>query len=505
MLRRRAAVIVLALVVGVVAALIFTSFQPKRYESDAALLFRPLLLDLQVTGIPLQAPARDPEREAATNVALVSLNEVRTRAAARLGPGYTPERIKKDVKISETGRSNIVSVEASASTPREAARVANAVATAYVTFRRIDLRNQVITAADRVQEELKRGDLPPAVRRALQVNLRRLTLLASVQTGDVQIIQRAEPPSSPSSPKRVLNASLGGALGLLLGLGLALAREQLDPRVRRADQLEDALGMPLLATVPRSEVLRQRPDFGRSHGAAAEEPFRRLRASLRHLDGDAEIRSVLVTSAMEGSGKTTVATHLAAAAAAGGQARVLLIEADLRRPRLAALLGLPPDGGLSKLLVSADPFGRGDYWEHIVRIPLAGGSNGSGPSGAAALGFDALPAGPAPDDPSELLDSEGMRELLLAARARYDLIVIEAPPPTLVSDAIPLLKQVDGALVVGRLGRESEPELRQLRDELKRFSVTPLGAVANFSRRANPYYANRRRAVARAGLGPRAT
>jgi Mrp family chromosome partitioning ATPase len=305
----------------------------------------------------------------------------------------------------------------------------------------------------------------------------------------VQFVQRAEPPSDPSSPKPLLFAILGGALGMVLGLGLALASEQRDRRVRRTDQLEDALGLPLLAVVPRSRALGQRTEWGGRDAAGDEEPFRRLRASLRHGAGDAELRSVLVTSARAGSGKTTVATHLAAAAAAGGHARVLLIEADLRRPRLAALLGLPPEEGLSKLLESADPLGQ-TVSDQVFRISLAGGSNGSGPNGRAELGFDALPAGAPPADPSELLDSSRMGELLRAARTCYDLIVIEAPPPTLVSDAIPLMKQADGVVVVGRLGRESDPELRELRDELKRFGVTPVGAVANFSRRAaNPYYA----------------
>ena len=491
MLRRRAVIIVLALVIGVVGGLVFAYSQPKSYESTASLLFRPLLLDLQVTGLPLQIPSGDPQRDAATNLALVSLDDVRSRAAARLGPGYTPKRLEDDVDISEEGSSNIVSITASAPTPKRAARVANAVAAAFVAFRRAGLRNQVVRAADRVRKELERGGHPPGVRRALRLNLARLNLLASVQTGDVEFIQRAEPPSEPSSPKPVLDAILGGALGLLLGLGLALGSEQLDRRVRRTDQLEDALGLPLLAAVPRSKALRRRTEWGGRDATGDEEPFRRLRASLRHTGDEAELRSVLVTSAREGSGKTTVATHLAAAAAAGGHARVLLIEADLRRPRLAALLGLPPDDGLSDLLESAGPSGESP-WDHVFRIPLGGGSNGSGPNGRADLSFDALPAGSPPDEPSELLDSSGMRELLLAAAERYDLIVIEAPPPTLVSDAIPLMKQVDGVLVVGRLGRESDPELRELRDELKRFGVTPVGAVANFSRRvANPYYAKR--------------
>jgi polysaccharide biosynthesis transport protein len=492
MLRRRGIVIVLAVVVGVVGGLVFSSLQAKSYESTASLLFRPLLLDLQVTGLPLQLPGGNPDREAATNLALVSLDDVRTRAAARLGPDYTPKRLEDDVEIEEEGKSNVISITASASRPQEAARVANAVASAFIAYRRAGLRDQVLRAAAKVQKQLNEEDLTPALRKAQRVNLQRLNLLASLQTGDVQVAQRAEPPSSASSPKPVLNAILGGALGLLVGLGIALASEQLDRRVRRMDQLENALDLPLLAAVPRNKALRRGSEWDGGGTAVDEEPFRRLRASLRHLDGNADLRAVLVTSARDGSGKTTVSAHLAAAAAAGGQARVLLIEADLRRPHLASLLGLPPGVGLTQLLESGDPLGVSSE-EHVFQIPLAGTSNGSGPNGHAIVSFDALAAGPHTDNPSELLDSDRMRDFLTGARERYDLVVIDAPPPTLVSDAIPLMKQVDGVLVVGRLGRESEGELRELREELKRFSVMPVGAIANFSRReANPYYTKSR-------------
>src|SRR5215212_8586360 len=122
MLLRRAVVIVLAVVIGVVGALVFSNSQAKSYESTASLLFRPLLLDLQVTGLPLQLPGGNPEREAATNLALVSLDDVRTRAAARLGPDYTPTRLEDDVEIEEEGKSNVISITASAPRPQEAAR-----------------------------------------------------------------------------------------------------------------------------------------------------------------------------------------------------------------------------------------------------------------------------------------------------------------------------------------------------------------------------------------------
>jgi receptor protein-tyrosine kinase len=342
-----------------------------------------------------------------------------------------------------------------------------------------------------VRQQLKDPNLDPDVEKAMRDNLGRLGLLASVQTGDVQFVQRAEPPTDPSSPNTLLDVILGGALGLLLGLGLALGAEQLDRRVRRADQLEKALGLPLLAVVPRSKSLRERIQWGDRDTAADQEPFRRLRASLRHIASDDELHSVLVTSARSGSGKTTVAAHMAAAAAAGGHARVLLIEADLRRPRLATLLGLPANVGLTKLLGTPGTLDDSSS-QNVVHVPSVGSLNGSSPNGRASVGFDAIPAGPPTDDPSELIDSTRMRDFLAAARERYDLIVIDGPPPTLVSDAIPLMRQVDGVLIVGRLGRESDPELRELRDELERFSATPVGAVANFSRHtSNPYYAKK--------------
>jgi Mrp family chromosome partitioning ATPase len=488
MLWRRAWVIVLAVAVGVVAALVFASSQTKTYESTAKLLFRPTLIDFAISGITLQNPNQDQQRQTDTNLGLLEVDAVRQRAAARLGPGYTPKRIKDDVKIEQSGQSDLVSVTASASSARQAAKVANAVAVAFVTYVRAGQRRQVAQAAQTVRRQLREKDVPPDTRAALRATLERLNLLASVQTGGVNLAQTAQPPTSASSPKPVLDGVLGAGLGLLIGLGLALAGEQLDRRVRRAYQLESVLGVPVLANVPRSRRLRRRANFDGNETDAAAEPFRRLRASLRHGNGQEPRRSVLVTSARAGSGKTTVAANLAAALAGGGLAKVLLIEADLRRPRLAKLLGLPGEDGLSKLLKAPDPFAP-EVLHNIFRVPLGGSkSNGNGAAPGEALEFHALPAGPPPDHPSELLDSEAMRNLLEAAAERYDIVVVEAPPPTLVSDAIPVMKLTDGVLVVGRLGREDEPGLSQLRDELRRFDVPVVGAVANFSKNSNPYY-----------------
>jgi Mrp family chromosome partitioning ATPase len=173
---------------------------------------------------------------------------------------------------------------------------------------------------------------------------------------------------------------------------------------------------------------------------------------------------------------------------------VLLIEADLRRPRLAEMLGVRPDRGLRRMLESDASF-NGRPVEDIFSVPVSGAdTNGDGAAAQNGGGkrLDVLPAGEATDEAGALLDSDRMRDLLEWAYERYDFIVIDGPPPTLVSDAIPLMKLVDGVVVVGRLGRDSDPELRELREEMERFSVTPVGAVATFSRRvANPYSAKK--------------
>jgi tyrosine-protein kinase len=505
MVRQRAGLIVIGLVVGVVVALGVSEQQAKKYESSAALLFRPLLIDVQVparptSGLPgtIAAAARgaeslvgDPGQVVQTNLDLVSLPEVQARAAARLGAGYTASRIKNDVQVKVRGQSNIVDVDASDATPAAAARVANTVADEFISFRREGLRDQVRSAIARVRARLRRSRREPAApQRALRANLQWLQLLELSQTGDVQLVQRATPASSPASPKPVPNAIIGGVLGLLLGLGFALAAGQMDRRIQRPKDLEDALDLPLLTAVPRSKALRKGDMWRSGDGNGDVEAFRRLRASLRYFAPTRnQIRFVVVTSPGAESGKTTVALHLAATAAAGSYAKVLLIEADLGRPRLAELLGVTDRAeGLSTLLHSSERLDD-EPIPGVIEIPLShGGTNRTAAVARSTPVFHALVAGRSPSDPAGTLDSERMWELLRIARRRYELIVMDAPPPTFVSEAIPLMKQADGVMLVGRLGLESTPALERLRSELERLAIKPLGAVANFSPRVRHAY-----------------
>ena len=169
-----------------------------------------------------------------------------------------------------------------------------------------------------------------------------------------------------------------------------------------------------------------------------------LRANLRYFNVDRKIDSVLITSSAPADGKSTVAMHLASATAAAG-ARVLLLEADLRNPTLARRLGVPGDSGVSQVLAGQ----AGSMHEVAHRVPVAGRRRGD----ADFRTMDIVVSGPIPPNPTDLIESERMREIIREAEHDYDLVVIDTPPTSVVSDAIPLVKEVSGVIVVARLGK----------------------------------------------------
>jgi capsular exopolysaccharide synthesis family protein len=216
----------------------------------------------------------------------------------------------------------------------------------------------------------------------------------------------------------------------------------------------------MYATAPRAA------DAGR-HGG--HEVFKLLRAYLRYFNVDREIRSLLVVSAAPGDGKTTVARNLAQAAQETGS-KTLLIDADMRRPDLARYYDIGNSPGLSELLI-----GSVQALEAIQSIPIATRVNGK----TAEVTLDVLGAGHAPPNPAELIDSHAMAEFLSWASEHYELVVIDTPPLSVVSDAIPLLRKVDGVVVVSQIGKNTRDAAAYLRDRLLGVNAPLLGVIAN--------------------------
>jgi capsular exopolysaccharide synthesis family protein len=475
-LRRRLPLFLLCIVLVPAAAVAVSLLQKKEYTATASLYFRNPQFDQMVFGSSLAQPPSDPTVQQATDIGLVSLPRVAALTAAKLH--VTEQEVESQVAESNSGQSNLAVVRATARTPAAAARLANTYATQYIAFRR-NADRTVITSAE-VPLQLQINGLPPSVRggslgQSLQNRLSQLRVLASLQTGNAELAQPAEIPQGPSSPKPARNGALGLFFGILLGIGLVLLAEALDRRLRDPAEVEQIFERPLLASVPQSGALTNLDSD--LHSIPQAEAFRMLWANLRYFTLSRDIRSVLVTSADRDEGKSTVSWGLAAAAAHAGK-RTLVIEADLRNPTLAGRFKLHAPIGLTNVLAGDLPladavmcyrFPRGDD----DRLP--------------ARSMDVLFAGPRPPNPSDLLQSHLMSDLLTVATDRYDLVVIDTPPAAVVSDAIPLITIVDGVIVVSRLGMTLRDHAHRLRQQLDHLDSPTLGIVVNSAEEAQAY------------------
>ena len=230
------------------------------------------------------------------------------------------------------------------------------------------------------------------------------------QLGGVEVLAAAEEPSSPVSPKTVMNVVIGGLIGLLGGVVLAFVIDRLDDSVRSKETVEQITGLPTLGVIPRAADESSPIDLvGIEHpSSAASEAYRLLRTSVRFLGLDTPMRTLLVTSAAASEGKTVTAANLAIALAQGGE-QVLLVGADLRRPRVHELFGAPQSPGLTSALLGEATAESTAYV--IEEVP----------------GLHLMPPGPTPPNPAELLDSARTHELFEWLATRYDRVVVDSP------------------------------------------------------------------------------
>jgi polysaccharide biosynthesis transport protein len=415
-IRRRIWVVVLCTVIATGAAVALTLHEEKKYESASALLLK---------------STNEIERQVDTNLQLMSLPRLARETSESL-EGVSQGEVEESVHGAHEGESSIIKVVAETNSPELSAEIANAFGETFVTFREPSEANG--------------------------------------QTGEqIKLIERATPSSSAVSPKPTRNIAFGFLIGIALGLSLALLLEQLDRRVKRDDDLAEATGLPRLAAVPKIKSFSEKR-LGREPLSPAEtEVFRLLRANLRYFNVDRKIKSVLVTSAEPGEGKSLVALGLALAAASSGE-NVLLIEADLRDPGLSQVLDLPKSGGLSRALLSDDAEVLAGAVARIDASELGD---------AVSKPLDILPAGAIPPNPTELIESQRMKDLIGIAERAYDLVVLDTPPVLSASDAIPLFPLVSGVLAVSGIGISTRRSAALLADVLERSKAPTLGVVAN--------------------------
>lgn len=484
-LRRRKWVFIQALIVVPAIAYGLTLMQEDNFTATATLLFRQAPEGLLSEGGTNTFV--DPAREAATNDELVTLPVVADRTARALGNGVTGDDVLASVAVESGGEGDTAHISATTTSPELSADMANAYGNAYIEFRREADQQQVQSAIDRVEASI--AALTPAEQTtvratALRDRIEQLKLVKALQTGKAELVQRAEVPAERSSPNPRRNVAIGIILGALLGFALAALFERLDRRIRTVDELEEIFALPVLARVPRSRALAKSATASDSGMTPEGEAFRMLRSNLRFFNVDRELRTVLVASPEAGEGKSTVARNLAMTMAEMGD-RVVLVEADLHKG--GGLTGVTVDtSGLSGVLA-------GDSLERaLLDLPVGSTSDRM---------LTVLPSGVVPPNPSELLESDRMRAVLAELEDRYAMVIIDSPALGPVSDAMALVREASGIIIVSGLGQTTRDAASKFKKQIALLKGDAIGIVANFTEleRGYSHYYHRSGKPAKAG------
>lgn len=510
------AIVVVALLAGVLAAL-----QPDTYRATARVLLRAEDLNEADSN----AYYYDADRYVAIQSDIVKSREVLDAAADELGRESGASLARK-VSVSQKASTDILEISATDRRPDEARGIANGVANAYIDNRTEDALGNLEAVAAQLEEQLASlqaqiGDYDARIaRRAAEAaltgtpnrdevleaarsaaSLQYQTVFARQQEVQVDIglkrasatlLTEAGTPRQPTGTGPLRSGLIGGVVGLLLGLGIALLREQLDDRVKSRSELERVTALPVLAELPVDPPSAKRPYLATRDAPLSPlaEATRSLRTSLHFLAIDEPLRRIVVTSASPGEGKTLVAANIAVAYAQAGS-RTVLVSADLRRPGIERLFDVPPHArGLSDLIADAAGCPAEVDGERLAR---RGNGRAAAPFAArlqeAVVATDEpnlllLPAGSTPPNASELLASRHATEVLDALGEEADIVILDTPPTLPVTDAAVLAAKSDGVVLVAVPGGTMRASVTRAHETLDTPQVRLLGLVLNKSREA---------------------
>jgi succinoglycan biosynthesis transport protein ExoP len=417
-------------------------------------------------------------------------------------------------KATASATSDFITITTTARTPRAAINLANGYAQAYIKRQRANYLRSVQAQITNTREQLHRleaaqsglaktkgkGANPTSSATTIQaanLNSKLSQLESALAVTGVQQVSPAKAAPIPVSASPKKNAIFGFVLGIALASIAAYVLSRFDHRMRSLAEIEAAFGAQILAALPsvRSPVIR--PDGERAPAKSLLEPLRRLHTTLQLGEmfdhdhaGEHGTRSILFLSADAGDGKSALIANLACVQRDAGE-RVVVVDADFRRPVQARLLDVEAPGGLADVLTGA--ITSAEAMRMAPRPPAASANPDGAAAGVSTVvqssgvgALSVLPSGEAAANPPALLAGRTMANLLRSLREEYDHVLIDAPPPLEVSDAMPLLPLVDGIVIVARIGHTRDLSARRLVELLGRVSSAPvLGVVVNCARRSD--------------------
>jgi capsular exopolysaccharide synthesis family protein len=461
--RNHRLVILLAAALFAGLALAYSEKTTPKYRAEAAVAFSDPAQDLSLLGTPV-ANQQTSEQRSAIGADQVTRHAV-VAAVAKDLKFKTTNGLVARVSARPEARTNFVVIDATSTNARQAAAIANAFAREVRNKVTDDQRKRFDEIAGDLRRQYKNGVGVDSTTRA--VYLDRVARVEALRdfSEPVSITKTAGVPGSPYSPQTVRNTVLGLLVGLTIGLLFAFGRDALDRRLRTADEASTRFGLPLLGQLSARALGTSAigKNGHRAFPASDAEAVRILRKNIHHLS-DGKPHVLLVTSAVQGEGKSTAALATAAAAARAGE-DVLLIECDLRRPSLARRLKVREQPGLADVLAGEiEPDSVGE------RVDVDG-------EGAVTV----IVAG-RPGVSPELLGSVRMAQFMEQARRDHDLVVLDGTPLLTVVDAREVMSYADAVLLCVRASRTTREEARATRSALARLPERPVGIVVTGAR-----------------------
>lgn len=463
-LRAHVKLIALCAIVTFAAAVAYVKIAPKSYTATALMLVSPIpSADSVLETVPgLLHATGDPTTDVLTAASLAHTQRIAQATASALHSKLSATQILAKVSVVPTDQSALLSVSTSSSDPRAAQRLVDTYANQIVAVRTAQLHSYIATEVPRLRASIAKSPNSATTGGSNSDLLAQLEVLQNGPDNTVTVSSLAPLPTVPTSPKTSLSLVLGLLIGILIGCAAALGLDALDPPMRGESDLRERFGVaPVLARIPRrTGPPRPGPLTPMDLSAAALEQYRTLRATIPLRPQDGKGHTFLICSATPAAGKSTTAISLAAVLAQTGT-KVILIDADLRRPSIGKALGMSTRYGIEEVLS-----GEVELSEALQPIRFG-----------ATTTFSVLAASGDGDDPSDQLSPAAAKRLVQAAGRRAEVVIIDSPPLLAVSDALSFTRVVDQILLVVRAGQTKLSELSGAWELLGHQHAQPSGLI----------------------------
>ncbi len=429
-LGKRKAIIVLGTIICLLGSVVATSLMTPKFEASVEMLVSQgqIAPGNQSLGESYQALLLS-ERLAMTFKEMISSRTLAERVISKLELPLLPEDLQKKVGAKLVKDTELIEISVTDDNPVLVKNIANAYASEF-----INITKEVIPSSALI---------------------------------NVKVVEPAVVPLDPVKPNASLNVILGLLVGLMASIGLAFLLEMIDVTIKEQEDVERLLGVPSLGKIPRGES----PFLLNNDDAIISDVYRSIRTNLQYINFNQSIKTLIVSSANQSEGKTTVSSNLAIVYAQAGY-KVLIIECDLRRPTLVDLFNIQNDRGLSNVLA-----GVATVESVICETQIDG--------------LRIISSGPIPPNPADLLNSENMDRVLSDLRETFDLIILDSPPALAITDTAILSTKADAVLLLSHYGKTKKNEIIAAKEALSKVGGRIIGFVINgtdMPRKGRYYY-----------------